>query len=195
MAPAAQLLIVENNGQKSGLSNELLRSEFLRAAKLEQSIWCATEIPNCKNGAKWPASGMTLFSAGSDRVARGLSDALQSLELLPESAASSISVAKNILERTSGLLAFIRPGATSSEAPKRERRALLAAPVATATAAVATEIPTTPEESAALISEAPLTIADQGIRFSQTAAKPAEKVTNEAESDEFGALISGAQLS
>lgn len=199
MAPAAQLLLLENNGQKTGLSNELLKTEFLRAAKLDPSVWCTSEVSHCKNGAKWPASGMTLFSAGRDQVARGISAALSALGLFEDQGEQGTSVARNLIERTSGLLAFIRPQNNSAQdAPRRERRALPAVTSAAAAPQSAGNFEKESalvEEMAPLINATPLGITDQGMRFSKSGTATTEKITNELGDSDIENLISGAQIS
>lgn len=68
----ARLSLVENGSFGIGVSNDLLRTEFARAAHLDDSSWMPCTIPFCTKGAAWPASGGTLLSVASGKTAKSL---------------------------------------------------------------------------------------------------------------------------
>ncbi|MEZ4753893.1 MAG: AAA family ATPase [Bdellovibrionota bacterium] len=85
MAPDAQLKVLENSPSPFGLGSKLLRKEFLRAVKLDESQVFETAIPHCKQARRWPGSGASLFSQGKDQVRRVLDDLLTELKLVETS--------------------------------------------------------------------------------------------------------------
>jgi hypothetical protein len=90
LSAGAKLFVIENGAFSGGLSNELLRDEFVRSAKIERSQWIDGALPFCSQGARWPASGGTLFSQGSRRLGARLSAMAEALGLIPASSAQSV---------------------------------------------------------------------------------------------------------
>jgi MinD-like ATPase involved in chromosome partitioning or flagellar assembly len=91
LSAGAKLFVVENGAFSGGLSNELLREEFVRSAKVDRSQWIEGSLPFCRQGARWPASGGTLFSQGSKRLAARLTAVAEALGLIPASSKSHVS--------------------------------------------------------------------------------------------------------
>jgi len=83
LSAGAKLFIVENGSFAGGLSNELLREEFVRSAKIERSQWIDGALPFCRQGARWPASGGTLYSQGARRMVSRLTEIAEALSLIP----------------------------------------------------------------------------------------------------------------
>ncbi len=74
-----RISIVENGSFSAGVSNQLLREEFARAARVDASDWMSCTIPFCRKGSCWPASGGTLLSVSSARVNRTIKRIAQQL--------------------------------------------------------------------------------------------------------------------
>jgi MinD-like ATPase involved in chromosome partitioning or flagellar assembly len=70
MAPNAQVTVVENGSGHAGLSSEVLKREFCQAAGLSDSEWFDRSLPFFAHGSRWPASGDTLVSTGSESLMR-----------------------------------------------------------------------------------------------------------------------------
>ncbi len=84
LAPEAQLILVENAPLRRGLPHAFLLREFQSAAELSTRDRFYT-IPASPSGARWPASGGTLYSCSKRNVVRALQQLNTALE--PESAA------------------------------------------------------------------------------------------------------------
>jgi MinD-like ATPase involved in chromosome partitioning or flagellar assembly len=106
----ARLSMVENGSFGPGISNDLLRSEFTRAAHIDASRWMPCTIPFCAKGAAWPASGGTLLSVASAKTAKSVQRIAEVLvggperneasgEVLPARAQFSI---RGIISRVTG---------------------------------------------------------------------------------------------
>ena len=85
MAPGAKLKVVENSSSAFGLGSKLLRKEFARAAKLEESQFFDSPIPFCKQAHRWPGSGASAFSQGKEKIRRAIDELLSDLKLVDES--------------------------------------------------------------------------------------------------------------
>lgn len=84
LSPTAQILVVENGSTKNGLSRELLEREFGLAVRLESNEWCLSRIPFSRSGLRWPGSGDTIASLGTDSTAVSLRAILKNLKLVEE---------------------------------------------------------------------------------------------------------------
>ena len=101
IAPSTRLHVIENCPLHHGLSNALLRREFLRAAQLNAGEWIETSVPFSRSASKWPASGGTLYSQGGIKLRTAFNAIASGLGVVaPEKAAASPSIA--------GLFKFMR---------------------------------------------------------------------------------------
>lgn len=82
LSSAAQLLVLENGSSRHGLNPKLLRAEFSRASKLEESCWASDGLPFCRQGMCWPGSGSTLFSQARSQLAKATQSLLEDLGLV-----------------------------------------------------------------------------------------------------------------
>ncbi len=82
-----QIAIINNGWHGSGVSEKVLRGEFLRAVKLEDHPSKWFQLPFCKQGVRWPGSGGTLFSQSNKPIRRVFEQLLEGIEVvesLPE---------------------------------------------------------------------------------------------------------------
>jgi len=177
MAPAAQLMVVENSSLRIGLSNRLLREEFSRAARLDIAEWLDGVLPFCREGCKWPGSGSTPFSCAKDGLVRGLQALISGIGLgtvVATPTAQLSQMSRQLLGRTT---TGDTPAKTMLQAP----RELLSHP-----APSKSDQSNTPNGS----SDSALRIEDHGIRFTRrSATTPAD----ESQPDTVGAnLVSPA---
>lgn len=77
--PDGRLLILENNLQRWGLPQQILRTELVKAAQLSSDAWLSVSIPYSKLAFRWPGSGASMYAFGRSSmrsaltiVARGL---------------------------------------------------------------------------------------------------------------------------
>lgn len=79
-APDARLVVVANAPQKGALPSSTLREAFRTGSEIQASEW-GPEIPYSKSGARWAASGETLFSLGDTDIESSINELLVRLEL------------------------------------------------------------------------------------------------------------------
>lgn len=84
LSAGAQLCVVENCIGIEGLGNKLLRKEFSRAARLDNSHWSSDSIPFCSLGKRWPGSGSTLFTQAKSTVAKSFCRLAASLNIIDD---------------------------------------------------------------------------------------------------------------
>lgn len=157
--PTADLMIVENSVDRSGLSNRILREEFSRAARVNTSHWFPGTIPFCKYGCRWPGSNSTPYSAGKDALVKAF---------------DQIAVALGLAQERAGILSKSK----STEAAQSPERSFVIAPAPSNQISVSQLYPSAvaplagePLSRAQLLGEASdnqkLQIEDQGIRFTR----------------------------
>ena len=76
-----EITLIENSLFPGGVSNQLLRDEFSRAARIEAAQWTSLPVPFCRKAARWPASGGTLISQGSSKTEPAISAIVDKLGL------------------------------------------------------------------------------------------------------------------
>ncbi len=86
--PTADLVLLENSPQKTGLPSEVIRREINLATKSDESRWFTKAIPECRTAARWPGSGDTIFSRGKKSVGATLT---QLAERILQSEASAVA--------------------------------------------------------------------------------------------------------
>jgi MinD-like ATPase involved in chromosome partitioning or flagellar assembly len=82
LSVGAKLVMLENAAARGGLSKSALRSEFNRAAMIEDANWIDAAIPYQKDAGRWPASGATMHSLGQESGRRVLVRALHQLGVI-----------------------------------------------------------------------------------------------------------------
>lgn len=101
LAADARVVVVENIIHREGLAHATLRSEFSRAAKLQENQWFPVALQHCKSAGRWPASGTTLFSGGTSRLSR-------SIAALGEVLLGGPAVGEQRLHESSAVTAFFQ---------------------------------------------------------------------------------------
>jgi MinD-like ATPase involved in chromosome partitioning or flagellar assembly len=103
LSPESQICILENASLKHGLPPSLLRKEFLRAAQLEDSAWLTDSVPFCKFGYRWPGSGASIYSQGSEKIRSSLTVLAKQIGLIEDQLTNSLmsnwSFSKSLLSR------------------------------------------------------------------------------------------------
>ena len=79
IAPNARLMLLENASLRGSLPPGLLRDEVGRAARLPETAWGTRPIPLCRQGARWPGSGGSIFSQGREPVGAALATLVELL--------------------------------------------------------------------------------------------------------------------
>ena len=82
LSVGAKLVMLENAAARGGLSQSVLRTEFNRAAKIDNTNWVETTIPYHKESGRWPASGATMFSLGQSSVRKVLDQILYQIGVI-----------------------------------------------------------------------------------------------------------------
>lgn len=89
LSAGIELAVIENTAGTGGLSNESLRREFMRAARIEDKSWAPLPVPYCRTGSRWPGSGATLYSQSRKGVAAGLDVLAETLGLIEKTPAQN----------------------------------------------------------------------------------------------------------
>ncbi|NLF25789.1 MAG: ParA family protein [Deltaproteobacteria bacterium] len=82
LSAGADLVVLENASTRFGLANKLLKDEFERAAKLEESAWAPFAVPFNRAAGRWAGSGGTLYSHGNAALRTAMTSLVQKLELI-----------------------------------------------------------------------------------------------------------------
>ena len=96
LAPNAELTLVENAPARRGLSQSFLRKEFTAAAQLPDTQRFI-RIPLCPAGARWPASGSSLYGASSGKLVRAVNELTGMLDEPPAEKTSLFSAFRGML--------------------------------------------------------------------------------------------------
>ena len=102
VAAVADLVLLENASSKNGLPSKLLHQEFNRAARIEEANWAESMVPVCREGGKWPGSGKTIFSQGSETLSRSFGTLLSRLGFGGEEASVRSRLGEWMLGLTAG---------------------------------------------------------------------------------------------
>lgn len=86
LSPHARLLVVENDsGRGKGLDRGLMIQELEECAGVSAHEWFDGGLSFCRQAARWPGSGLTLFSAGRrqlQKTVEGIAERLLESELV-----------------------------------------------------------------------------------------------------------------
>ncbi|RIL12643.1 MAG: hypothetical protein DCC75_00030 [Proteobacteria bacterium] len=113
LSPGTQVVIAENSPRPFGLPKGSLRQELCRAANLKAQATQSLTVPFCRNACRWPGSGLSMFSIGSQGVQSALQGVLTQLGLLPE--AGQASLLERVTEAMQGLRSSFRGKRHSAE--------------------------------------------------------------------------------
>jgi Mrp family chromosome partitioning ATPase len=82
LSPAGEVVVLENSLGLGGLSRGFFRTEFARAAGLDDGAWCAEAVPLSVSAGRWAGSGETFYTLGGKGVARAFDGVARRLGLV-----------------------------------------------------------------------------------------------------------------
>ncbi|MCB0329631.1 MAG: AAA family ATPase [Bdellovibrionales bacterium] len=82
ISPETGFKIVENFPLPIGLKSKFLRTEFLKAAGLNDNQLANKSIPYCKNAFRWPGSGISAYSHANQKFKKAIYSLLADLNLI-----------------------------------------------------------------------------------------------------------------